>query len=57
VYEGGVMQIVHRISSPEALEWSERCRGLYADFGVDYQTYAMGSLAERCFVFPDRGGR
>jgi len=57
VYEGGVMQIVHRISSPEALEWSERCRGLYADFGVDYPTYAMGSLAERCFVFPDRGGR
>jgi 3',5'-cyclic-AMP phosphodiesterase len=51
VYEGGVMQIVHRISSPGALAWSERCRGLYRDFGVDYVAYAMGSLAERCFVF------
>ena len=54
VYEGGVMQVVHRISSPEALRWSERCRHLYSDFGVDYQTYAMGTLPERCFVFDER---
>lgn len=54
VYEGGVMQVVHRVSTPEALEWSERCRFLYADFGIDYQTYALGSLGERCFVFPER---
>ena len=51
VYEGGVMQIVHRMSSPEALAWSERCRFLYADFGVDYATYALGTLSDRCFVF------
>jgi 3',5'-cyclic-AMP phosphodiesterase len=51
VYEGGVTQVVHRISSPEALAWSERCRILYADFGVDYGSYAMGALADRCFVF------
>ncbi len=51
VYEGGVMQVVHRMSSPEALAWSERCRHLYSDFGVDYATYALGSLADRCFVF------
>ena len=54
VYEGGVMQVVHRISSPEALSWSNRCRHLYADFGTDYQTYAMGTLEERCFVIPLR---
>ena len=54
VYEGGVMQVVHRISSPEALSWSNRCRVIYTDFGIDYQTYAMGTLADRCFVFPER---
>jgi len=51
VHEGGVMQVVHRISTPEALAWSERCRHLYADFGVDYESYALGTLADRCFVF------
>ena len=54
VYEGGVMQVVHRISSPEALSWSNRCRVIYSDFGIDYETYALGTLAERCFVFPER---
>lgn len=54
VFEGGVMQIVHRISDPEALEWSDRCRGLYADFGMQYESYALGTLDQRCFVFPDR---
>ena len=50
VYEGGVMQVVHRISEPDALAWSERCRHLYADFGVDYESYALGGLSDRCFV-------
>lgn len=54
VYEGGVMQVVHRISSPQALDWSERCRHLYSDFGTDYESYAMGTLDERCFVIPLR---
>jgi len=54
VYEGGVMQIVHRLSDPEALEWSDRCRVLYSDLGMDYESYALGSLDQRCFVFPDR---
>ena len=49
VYEGGIMQVVHRMSTPEALAWSESCRGLYSDFGVDYATYALGTLADRCF--------
>ena len=54
VYEGGVTQVVHRISSPEALGWSERCRHLYRDFGVDYETYALGALEDRCCNIPLR---
>ncbi len=54
VHEGGIMQVVHRISSPEALAWSESCRNLYADFDVDYESYALGTLADRCFVLPPR---
>jgi 3',5'-cyclic AMP phosphodiesterase CpdA len=54
VHEGGIMQVVHRVSSPAALSWSERCRHLYSDFGVDYEAYALGTLAERCFTIPLR---
>ena len=50
VYEGGVMQVVRRISSPAALSWSARCRDLYSDFGVDYAEYALGRLEDRCTV-------
>ena len=39
-----------RISDPEALRWSNRCRILYSDFNVDYEQYAMGTLDDRCFV-------
>lgn len=48
VREGGITQVVHRISSPAALAWSEQCRHMYSDFGVDYETYALGKLDERC---------
>jgi Icc protein len=54
VYEGGITQVVHRISTPTALEWSQRCRHLYIDFGVDYETYALGRLEDRCFNIPLR---
>jgi len=54
VYEGGILQIHHRISSPEALAWSEQCRILYRDFGIDYVAYALGTLADRCFLIPSR---
>jgi predicted phosphodiesterase len=54
VFDGGIQQIVHRLSAPAALEWSERCRGLYADFGLDYGAYALGRLEDRCFVIPLR---
>jgi predicted phosphodiesterase len=49
VYEGGVLQIHHRISAPDALAWSDQCRGLYADIGLDYVEYALGKLEDRCF--------
>lgn len=48
VFEGGIMQVVHRVSTPAALLWSERCRHLYRDFGIDYETYALGTLEDRC---------
>ena len=54
VYEGGIMQVVHRMSSSAALSWSERCRHLMKDFGIDYETYALGTLEDRCFNIPLR---
>jgi 3',5'-cyclic AMP phosphodiesterase CpdA len=54
VYDGGILQIVHRISAPDALAWSEQCRVLYADFGVDYVGYALGRLEDRCLAIPLR---
>jgi 3',5'-cyclic-AMP phosphodiesterase len=54
VYEGGVMQVVHRMSSPAALSWSSRCRYILADFGIDYEAYALGTLEDRCFNIPLR---
>ena len=46
VFEGGILQIHRRISSPEALDWTEKTRHLYADTFFDY---AFGQLADRCF--------
>jgi len=46
IYEGAVMQVVHRISSPEALAWTERTRQM---FGGLYPSYSFGALADRCF--------
>jgi Icc protein len=54
VFETGVMQVVHRVSTPEALNWSERCRHLYSDFGIDYESYALGRLEDRCFTLSVR---
>lgn len=46
VYEGGVLQITHRISSPDALAWTEKTRHM---FDGTYGDYAMGTLGDRCF--------
>lgn len=51
IHEGGVMQVVHRISSPEALSWTDRTRAM---FGGLYPSYSFGSLADRCFLLTGR---
>ncbi|MFN8016949.1 MAG: metallophosphoesterase [Acidimicrobiales bacterium] len=49
VHEGGIVQIAHRISSPDALAWTEQTRHMYHGL---YRDYALGSLADRCFAVP-----
>jgi Icc protein len=53
VFDGGVLQVHRRISAPAALEWSEQCRTLYEGV-MDYATYALGELSDRCFVVGPR---
>jgi 3',5'-cyclic AMP phosphodiesterase CpdA len=52
VFEGGVLQVVHRIRRPDALLWTERTRGM---FGGLYPDYAFGRLEDRCFPLPPAG--
>jgi predicted phosphodiesterase len=47
VFEGGILQIHRRISTPEALAWTEKTRGM---FGGLYPGYAFGELDDRCFA-------
>lgn len=47
VFEGGVLQVHRRISTPEALAWSEETRHMYAG---TYAAYALGGLGDRCFA-------
>jgi Icc protein len=51
VFEGGVLQIVHRIAAPDALAWTELTRGM---FGGIYPGYAFGALSDRCFAVTPR---
>ncbi len=46
VFEGGILQVLHRIADPAALRWTERTRGMYAGL---YGDYAFGALEDRCF--------
>ncbi|MFV0318232.1 MAG: metallophosphoesterase family protein [Microthrixaceae bacterium] len=46
VFDGGILQVHRRISTPDALAWTERTRGM---FGGAYPAYASGRLDERCF--------
>ena len=45
VFEGGILQVVRRIAAPEALEWTERTRGMFAGL---YAGYSFGALHDRC---------
>jgi predicted phosphodiesterase len=51
VFEGGILQVFRRISAPEALDWSERTRAMFAGL---YHDYAFGELTDRCFALPSR---
>jgi hypothetical protein len=42
-----VLQIHRRISTTDAMVWTEQTRGMFAG---EYFAYAFGSLADRCFV-------
>lgn len=49
VFEGGVLQVHRRISTPAALSWTEKTREMYAG---TYAGYALGALRDRCFAMP-----
>jgi Icc protein len=49
VFDGGVLQVHRRISTPEALDWTEKTRGMFAGA---YGDYAFGQLGDRCFAMP-----
>jgi 3',5'-cyclic AMP phosphodiesterase CpdA len=46
VFEGGILQVFHRISTSDALAWSEKTRGM---FGGAYPFYAFGEVSDRNF--------
>jgi len=53
IFEGGILQVHRRLSTPEALDWSERCRHLYRNLLPEgYAPFALGDLADRCFALP-----
>lgn len=49
VFEGGILQVHRRISTPDALDWTDRTRAM---FGGLYPQYAFGALEDRCLSFP-----
>lgn len=51
VFEGGILQVLRRVSSPEALAWTEKTRTMY---GGLYGEYAFGALSDRCFAIAPR---
>jgi Icc protein len=51
VYEGGVLQVVRRVSTPEALDWTDRTRAMFGGF---YPQYSFGALGDRCLVLGRR---
>ena len=53
VYEGGLLQVVRRVSTPEALSWTDRTRAMFGGF---YPHYSFGRLEDRCFGIDARTG-
>ena len=54
VFEGGVLQVLHRVSTEDALRWTDRTRSM---FGGLYPAYSFGALDERCFPIWPRARR
>jgi Icc protein len=52
ICERGVLQVHRRISTPEALAWTEQTRHMYAG---TYAGYALGHLEDRCFAMVPAG--
>ena len=48
VHEGGILQIVHRISTPEALAWTEKTRDMFG--GLYFELRVRRAVGDRCFV-------
>jgi predicted phosphodiesterase len=48
VYERGYTQVMRRISSSDALDWSERCRAMIQ--GI-YRDLVLGRIGDRCFTY------
>jgi predicted phosphodiesterase len=51
VFDGGVLQVVRRVSHPDAVAWTEKTRAM---FGGAYGLFALGALEERCRLLPLR---
>ncbi|MFM7225212.1 MAG: metallophosphoesterase family protein [Actinomycetota bacterium] len=47
IHEGGYTQLTRRIAAPDAMDWTERTRGMFAGL---YRDYALGALSDRCFT-------
>ena len=47
IHEGGYSQVVRRVTAPDAFDWAERTRVIYAGL---YRDYALGPLDWRCFT-------
>jgi 3',5'-cyclic-AMP phosphodiesterase len=53
IFEGGILQIVHRIRRADALVWTERTRGMFDGL---YPQFSFGRLEDRCFELPASRG-
>jgi hypothetical protein len=51
VFEGGILQVLRRVSDPGALAWTDRTRAMYDGY---YAEYAFGRLEDRCFAIHPR---
>jgi 3',5'-cyclic-AMP phosphodiesterase len=47
VYEGGIVQVIRRTSTPSTIAWTEQTRGTM--LGI-WQYWAPGPLSQRCFA-------